>query len=339
MKLVNLKSKIAIPFKSEFWMNLLLAAMAIIVGFYYAHGTHDYFTKDWFEDLGKGSFFIMFFGNFVLRTIAAGSREKSGARTKEIHAAMMALKQRNEIDQKIARFLSFLKNESQHNIRLLDIGDEAWEYNISPERDENGDPKFLDDEINKAYVIKVNEIAHYSVRSDEDLKIYEKSPIRTSEYYFCSFYNEDWYMSDSEGPGGYRFKLSSKMGQCKNTEYANSYLGKTAVDEAAFTKLDVIIVNDEGVLSDSGSSITLFSNKDGHVYLRYYNSLMKRLYFRNKKDAPDEWFLEIDYPDGYAHGHALINLLNTLKRRLDELGVKPQKMSWYKVDRVMKREH
>jgi hypothetical protein len=134
-----------------------------------------------------------------------------------------------EVERDIHQFEHFLKYENWHNVRFPDVKDNdghGLEYTIRPVRDgQTNEPIQLKKEMGDYYLIQVIGPASEAFLSSELLDVYEKSPIRDQEYYFCAYINRSWSMG-SRDVFEFPFYLSSKMGEVEESIAANKFMEK-----------------------------------------------------------------------------------------------------------------
>ncbi len=329
---------------SEFYLNIGIAFLAVGVAIVYAcYGGYEAFSRNWIKDVSAGSFVVMFFGNFILRTVAAKNREKNNILTKVMHEITMEKKKEEELNTRYNNFLNFLKNkkQQQYNILFPDLGEEGLAYNISAVRKDDGTPHAYEDEINILYLIKINEISYYNVLKDEDLVKYEDSPIKVSEYYFCSFYDGYWHMANSTSMTNlYKFIKLGMTGRVRSSTQANSFAGTTH-NPLEYEIIKSVIVDENGIEASSGDLITILKRLvDAEIFLQINKSPLKKIFLTSKSNEFGEnvkWFLVIEYIDGYGSKLFTEGLIKIINDVLDQKKLKLKKIPWYKNSREMKR--
>ena len=105
-----------------------------------------------------------------------------------------------EQEQKIAQFEKFLKFGSYRNVRFPDLTflnhPIGLRYTIQPARDDEFKPRKKSSEMGSYWIVKVLGPANEKFLSNDELLEYENSPIKDGEYYWCSFFNDEWHMSE-----------------------------------------------------------------------------------------------------------------------------------------------
>ena len=171
-----------------------------------------------------------------------------------------------------------------------------------------------------------------------ELLRYENSPIRVGEYYYCSFYNQEWHLCDDDtGSTGYSFLPYGKVFPVRTASDANTKIG----GEKAQGEGDLVcekIVGSDGKVGSSGSSLNVFKKGD-EVFVKIGSSLPKRCYLRNEAHSfePCHWFIEVEMLYGYFNMEGKKEFYGTLEGLLDEHKVVLKKVEWHKLSRELKR--
>lgn len=93
---------------NEFWINIGLLMGAMVIGHFYAENKNDQ-TKYW-ENFGRGTFFVTFFGGFIQRTVADSNRRSLSHVAKTTRDLTKKI---NEISVSIQEIVKRESSESQ----------------------------------------------------------------------------------------------------------------------------------------------------------------------------------------------------------------------------------
>ena len=244
-----------------------------------------------------------------------------------------------ESERKILHFEEFMNRQGYHNVRYPDLKENEFfglEYLIRPVRDQQtGEPRKKVSEMESMFLVKVERPAHLEVSKSERKLIYETSPIRDDEFYYCRFFNDDWHMTTGDGDDPwYRFYLSSKVGPVEYGITANDFVSgvnETLKDMKLITTLHLIDDGTPLVGAGGCTPYEIYQHIDGNIYLRIWKSLPKKVYYTNPKNTFGEkdWELIIDSTRGYAHGTKLENVIIAVKDALNRFKLEAKKIEWY----------
>jgi len=147
----------------------------------------------------------------------------------ETHALTVQRAAQDKDRQKIGDFKAFEASQTYHGALFPDLtgklNDQGFEYIIEPVRDSTGAPLRRVTEMDDDYLVRIRSISYPSQRGEDNLREYEKCPIRIGDHYFCRFFNGDWHMNrESAGGEWHRFLLSGKVGPVEYGMTANEFV-------------------------------------------------------------------------------------------------------------------
>ena len=181
-------------FLRNYKLWLILAAIAVVFywllicvsdAYYLGHSVFVNFKGNLLSGLITSVIF------FLIALWLSKSMEDNVEAIKEIEIERQRMK---DEEWNIKRFVTFLKNESHHNVRLKDVG---LEFEIRPIRDNHKEPVRYDSEDDDIYLVKMVGPAHANILEKKDWDEYHKSGIRTNEFYYCKFFNGTWNLGQS----------------------------------------------------------------------------------------------------------------------------------------------
>jgi hypothetical protein len=247
-------------------------------------------------------------------------------------------------ERTILRFEEFLRRETYHSVRFPTIKPSpdslGLEYVIEPVRDESGQPRKHETEMETLWVVKVVGPAYWEVLTPEQRCEYDPSPIREGSYYFCQFFNDSWHMSRGTAMDEpYLFYLSSKVGPCTNGESANAFMARFGDPFKGLQKrvsLD-LDYRDGTPLKGAGGvdAYDIYEGDTGTLFVGVGGSPPKRLYVTNSKRSYDasEWDeLMIEGIRGHASGKKLANIKKAIIERLLQLKIEIPRVPWWEAD-------
>lgn len=248
---------------------------------------------------------------------------------------------RIERERRILRFEEFLKNGNHYNIRFPDLkptpNSLGLEYKIVPHRDPGGAPSQLSSRAGPLYIVQVISPAHEGVLDYERLLDYENSPIKDGEYYFCSFFNGAWHISqESVGADDetYRFYMSGRVGEMEYGQTANQFLGFNR-EPADMRQIFRLLITPDGMVLRDGESADVYLayvNDQGSTFLKINESPLKKIYLLDQEEAPEDWFLYVENFRGYRTAEYRERVLALIENSFRENGIEPPKVHWYNLD-------
>ncbi|MBL7554651.1 MAG: hypothetical protein JNM24_02430 [Bdellovibrionaceae bacterium] len=193
-KIGNIFNSIYFWGKAEKGIIIWTSILGLVIGIIYAlAGPKEFPSVDWFGRMASGMTAFAILSSVANRYVIAAGREKSGKLTANIldlvsksEAVLTKREEMLEQDRKIFEFERFLKKEAYHNVRFPNLKPNnnslGLEYTIKPVREMGTNESIkLETEMWSAYVVFVEEPAHIEVLSEEQLKDYDGSPIKSGE--------------------------------------------------------------------------------------------------------------------------------------------------------------
>ena len=339
MKQLNLKCARAY-FCRKRWFLAFFFAIALNVMFILYLGNTG-FTNRFLEGF-SGNLIGGIIGGFLFLFLTLHIGETTENKIEEIRSISKKREEDLEREKKIRQFDQFMAAESYHNVRFIEIGASpgklGLEYTIEPVRAEDGPPRRRKREMYSYYVVRVWPLQSEENMSTEQLNRYNQSPIREGEYYYCSFYNDEWHMGQESMPARWhKFYLSSKFGPMENGESANRFMDQGAESSGHQLVAKICIALDGTEYRSAGAGgfnvYTVFKDDQDNLSLQIDDSPLKRIYFRNPRGSfrEDDYYFHIENMRGYATGAVLASTLSTVQRRLEELGIQIKRIPWHKV--------
>lgn len=244
-------------------------------------------------------------------------------------------------ERDIFHFEQFLKNESHHDIRFPDIvpanDPDGWglEYTIYPVRDENRVPISKNVDGQEHYIVKIKGPAQVEIFDEEDLARYINSPIKDGSYYYCTFVNDSWHLSEDDVRLMYPFYLSGKVGHVRYGQSANEQMAQSLDPFKGMTKTAEFLLSLEGNAMQDERSCDRYDlfEKEDRFYLSMNGSFPKKLYYTNDQNeyADKGWYLHIEEMGGFATGQKLEKIKIQISKCLESKNKVIPKVPGYKI--------
>jgi hypothetical protein len=258
--------------------------------------------------------------------------EQSVEAIKEIEVSRKRSKDEEDL---FNEFMRFLKNGTIYDIRLPESG---LLYTIQALRKPDGSLetyKWDEDEIN---IVKILGPAFGHFLSDDEKEKIEGADIKFNEYYFCRFFasvdgEASWHLSQEPiSKNWHPFYMSGRNSVASTTKNANLVMDQNKIPEGYKQIFELGLTPDGHIEKNKSrgfSQYIAYKDSKGDIFLKYYDSPMKRVYFKNSKNNEKEWKLIIEDFGGYGDLEKRNRIKGLVESEAIKVGVDIPKIEWY----------